>query len=175
MHFAFSSFFWGFFFILLGISLVLKIIFKIRIPVIKLFFATLLLSIGIRLALKSISPRILSNTVILETKNFDSEKFSPNYLIIFGKSELDLKKYAFTQNKLKKIKIINFAGKFNLNYDTNYPIKIKVNNIFSFSQLTEQNILILGKSKEHTSSYDPFMEHLDIEITVIFGDVSLNR
>ena len=111
----------------------------------------------------------------METKKFDFENFSPTYFIFFGKSELNLKKYAFTKNKLKKIKIVNFGGKFNLNYDTSYPIEIKVNNIFSFSQLTEQNILILGKSKEHTSSYDPFMEHLNVEITVIFGDVSLNR
>ena len=39
----------------------------------------------------------------------------------------------------------------------------------------KQNISILGKATEETVSYDPLMEHLDIEITVIFGEMSLNR
>lgn len=175
MHFAFSSFFWGFFFILLGISLILKIIFKMRINIIKLFIAVLVISIGVKLFLKSVSPKVLSNTVILETKHFSTDNFSPNYFILFGKGELNLNNYAFSKKKINRIKILNFGGKFNLNYNINYPIEIKVNNLFSFSQLTEQNINILGKASDKTSSYDPLMEHLDIEITVIFGKVTLNR
>ncbi len=172
MRIIFTPLFFGFFFILLGISIIVKIFFKTRIPVFRITIAFILLLIGLKLLSAAIPSLKISNLVIFEKKDFDKSVCLKNYYVIFGESKINLRNISFFGD-IKTIRIINFGSKAIVTYPDSYPIIVKVKNIFSDTSMPRRDLNIFGKDYLVTSVYDESRKYTKLFVTTIFGTTDL--
>ncbi len=85
MSFVFSSLFWGLIVILIGISIIVKAVFKIDIPVFRMVFAFLLIYWGVKIMFGDVFSRKSEGTVVFNEAKFNASSKNNEYNVIFGR------------------------------------------------------------------------------------------
>lgn len=164
----------GIFLVLAGISLILKIIFNIDLPVFRIVFALFLIYIGIRLlspgpAFKGIhwdKPTVLFSETYLKGIPEDGE-----YNIIFGKAVIDLQEETF--HETTHLEINTIFGNSTLLLNENQPVHIKAESAFGNAELPGNSTGAFGEVKYETPGIDPDSSILYVQSDVVFGNFEL--
>ncbi len=172
MNISYTSFFFGFLLIIIAFAFIVRIIFKIKIPVFKLILALIFLIVGFKLISYSIPALRTDNFAIFDKKNFKDYKYKNLYITTFSQTKLNLRNVSF-QNDISEITIINFGSDFTLYYDNNYPTKLKITNVLSHTETPKEDLNTFGKITIYTSTYDRMQKHLSIKVITIFGNTYL--
>ncbi len=171
--------FWGLFLILVGIALLLKVIFKIDIPVFKIVLASFFILLGIRILFGNFNLhrfKTSGNDALFSEIKVTSENFNyPEYNMIFGKGTFDLRDLDIQKTGTKYVKIdIVFGGvEIVLNQDT--PVKITTESVFAGGKLPDGNSTAFGTSTYISPNYDPVKPHLNMRIEMVFGGIDIKR
>jgi hypothetical protein len=140
----------GIFFLLLGLSILIKIIFKVEIPLFRIVGGMFLVYLGIKIILGTVSPHpdnwASNNTVIFSDDEFkvDSSRQdkSSKYNVIFGRGVIDLTK---TDPKPGSVVEINtIFGEGVVLYDPKVSLKIRANAVFSDTRMPNGNSVNFG-------------------------------
>ncbi|MCK4345403.1 MAG: hypothetical protein KAX05_08960 [Bacteroidales bacterium] len=171
-----SGLFFGLFLILLGFALIIKYVFDLDIPVVRILIALLLVFIGIRMLLgKSVFQRIHvnKNDVIFSESRFEGKDMNKNeYNVIFGKSVFDLRDL----DSIKLHRTIEFNTIFGatlVKINQELPVKIIAEGVFGSARLPGRTTAVFGKTEYTTKTFDPEKEYLLIKADVVFGDFEL--
>ena len=163
--------FLGILLILAGISIIIRIVFNIHIPVFKLFIALVLLYIGIRMLAGDFSPTRFhtgENAVIFGETNFKGLPKNQEYTIVFGQARIDLTQES-PLSETQNLKINTIFGSCELLILKEQPVRIKADAAFAEARLPGNKETAFGKvqyQKEPLNVQEPFM---DIEAHVVFG------
>ncbi len=162
MDFLWNGVFWGIVLLLFGISIIIKAIFNIDIPIFKFLLAFLFIFIGIKILVGDKIKPVQSNKDIL----FSSGEFSYSnedvreYNIIFGSGRIDLSNLeSLDKNKLIKINTIFGGGSLYLKKGA--PFRLKTSVAFGGINFPQGETIYVGKKD---SDY-----YVDIELNVVFG------
>jgi len=90
MNFLISGVFWGAMLVLLGISMIIKTVFKIDIPILRLIFALIIIYWGVKLLFGTSMKKSDENNVIFDNARITQVEDGGEYNVIFGKSVIDL-------------------------------------------------------------------------------------
>ena len=171
-----SGLFFGLFLILLGFALIIKYVFDLDIPVVRILIALLFVFIGIRMLLgKSVFQRIHvdDNDVIFSESRFEGKDMNKNeYNVIFGKSVFDLRDL----DSIKLHRTIEFNTIFGatlVKINQELPVKIIAEGVFGSARLPGRTTAVFGKTEYTTKTFDPEKEYLLIKADVVFGDFEL--
>ncbi|MGC8764518.1 MAG: hypothetical protein ACP5QT_01350 [Brevinematia bacterium] len=169
MDFLWNGIFWGVVLIIFGLSVILKAVFHIDIPVFRLFVAFIFIYIGVKIIIgdKIIKPKATERDVIFSEGEFkyNSEK-TKEYNIIFGSGKIDLSDVGeLTENKVIKINTIFGGGSLILKKNT--PFRLKTSVAFGGISFPEGEAIYFGEKELKQGEKSTYF--MDVELNVVFG------
>jgi predicted membrane protein len=176
MGFLFSGIFWGSILILLGISVIIRIVFNIHVPLVRIVFALILIYFGVRVLIGGSWCRSTcnTNTVLFSEVKTEFTKDSNEYNIIFGKGSVSFTDSALAANNRKiKVNTIFSAGEIKIN--PALPAIITVNSAFAGAKMPDGTIISFGKYIYKTKGFSENSPALRIDATVVFGGLEITE
>ena len=172
MGFVFSEAFWGIFLIVIGLTIVVKVVFGINIPLMRIILALLLIYIGVSILLGGSCARKSSPDVIFNESRIKVGEPAAKYDIVFGKGEIDL-----TALKVKpgitRIKVNTVFGSGTIKLRSDQPVKIKLSSAFAGAKLPDKNLVSFGEYTYRSPGLDEGRDYLYIEASVVFGELEI--
>ncbi len=172
MKIVFAAPFFILFLVIVGISFILKTVFKIRFPLFRTALGLFILLIIYKFIALKFPSIDVKNVIFFEERKFPSSNYFNSYYIFFGKTELDLQNITFYQD-IEKINILNFGGNLTFVYTDFYPTKLFVKNIFARTEMPNSDFSIIGSCVLKTSTLDERRKHLTVKIKTIFGSTKI--
>ena len=166
----------GILLILVGISIIIRIIFNIDIPVFKIFIALIFLYIGIRLLTGDFSMchvKSGENAIFFGETYFKGVPKDNEYTIVFGYAKIDLTE----ENNLletQKIKINTIFGGSELVIKESQPVRIKADAAFASARLPGNKETAFGTVNYESDGLNKEQGFFDIELGVVFGGFKVN-
>lgn len=171
--FLFSGFFWGIVLILLGLSLIIKVIFNINLPIFRIGFAVLIIYVGIKILVGGRLCCFDNNFPVFNDTSVELKDLKNNeYNVIFGKGVIDLSK-ASIQDKKIDIKINTVFGEGIVKINPELPIKIFVNSAFAEARMPDGNRISFGNYTYTSKTFKEDAKHLKINASVVFGSLKI--
>ncbi|HOT13452.1 MAG TPA: hypothetical protein PK252_01710 [Bacteroidales bacterium] len=173
-----SGMFWGLLLIVIGISLIIKIVFNIDFPIFRLIVAFIFIYIGIKIIVgKSFHPFSRHKTdteVVFGESSFDNIEPGKEYSVVFSKGVIDLRGVQ-AKREGGKVKISTVFGSSVVIVDKSFPVKINVDAVFSGAHLPNGNSTSFGTTIYESDSLDVNNPYLEIKADVVFGDLKIEE
>ena len=168
--------FWGLFLIFVGLALIIKFVFDLDIPVLRIALAVFLIMIGIRLLLRNrwdwrMSPNE-SEVIFRETTFQGSDMDRSEYNVIFGQAVFDLTDLDST-NLPKTIRINTIFGESQVKVNEEMPLLISGDAVFAGAKLSSDNSTVFGELSFKSRTFEQQSHYLHIKSDVIFGAFEL--
>ena len=164
--------FWGLFFILVGLALILKFVFDLDIPVMRIALALFLILLGIRLLLRNQWDFAFSNRaedIIFREATIPGRNISDTeYNVIFGKALFDLTDID-SVNLPGTLHINTVFGSTTVKVNADLPLRISGDAVFAGAKLSGDNATVFGELAHTSRSYQAGKDHLHIKSEVIFS------
>jgi hypothetical protein len=171
-----SGLFFGLFLILIGFALIIKYVFDLDIPVVRIIIALFFIFIGIRMIVgRSVFYRIHTdeNNVIFNESSFEGKDLDKNeYNTIFGKSVFDLRNLDSTQLN-RTIELNTIFGSTLVKINQDLPLKVVAEAVFGAARLPSGDTAVFGKKVYTTRAFDQGKDYLVIKADVVFGSFEL--
>jgi predicted membrane protein len=176
MGFIFSGVFWGSILILLGLSVIIRIVFNVHVPLFRIVFALIIIYFGIRILVGGSWCRgnCNSNTVFFSDTKAEFAKDSKEYNIFFGKGIVDLTDSSLALQK-KKIKVTTVFGSGEIRISPEVPAIVRVTSAFAGAKMPDGNIISFGEYIYKTKSYSDKSDHVRIDAKVVFGSLEISE
>lgn len=167
--------FWGIFLMLIGLGLIIKVIFKIDIPLVKFFIGFVFIYLGIKLFVgrdfSLFSNNKGENMIMFEKKTVADLDNGMDYNVIFGKGVIDLTKL---DSEVKEVKLNTIFGTSNVIVSDSIPFKIQSTAAFAGATMPDGNTNTFG-----TMIYENFdtvnNNLLFIESNTVFGRIIFKK
>jgi|WetSurMetagenome_2_1015567.scaffolds.fasta_scaffold00046_49 predicted membrane protein len=174
MGFLFSGIFWGSVLILLGISVIIRIVFNVHVPLLRIMFALVLIYLGIRVLVGGAWCRWegKNGTVMFSDVKTELVGDSSEYNIIFGKGVIGLNDSALAE-KGKKIKVNTIFGAGELRVDPSVPAIIKVTAAFGGARMPDGNMISFGEYVYKTKAFSDSAKAIRVDAAVVFGGLEI--
>ncbi len=168
MSFISSGMFWGVVIILFGLSIILREVFHIHIPFVKILIGLLLVYWGVKMIAGGFMKSGTRNAAVFGASEMQYDARHDDYDIVFGSGTIDLFKMEVpTQNRKVEVNVVFGNGTLIIN--DSIPMKIEMNSVFGASVLEDKRINAFGTSNNTTSAYIEGQPHVLLETNVVFG------
>lgn len=172
-----SSMFWGILLIVIGLSLVIKIVFNVEFPIFKILIAFVFLYIGLRILLgHSVRPFNEHRTetdVVFGESNFSKIDNDKEYNVVFSKGTFDLRNVELNAEGSTRVKINTVFGGSKVILNSAIPTRIKVDAVFAGANMPNGNSAAFGSTIYMSDSLDMTKPFLDIKADVVFGGLQV--
>ena len=173
-----SSIFWGIILILIGLSLILKVVFHVDFPFFKFLFAFFLIYLGIRIFIGK-DFRLFSDagdeqTVIFSQRTITRVESGKEYNVIFGNGIYDLRNFEYSQDEEVSIKMNTVFGNSEVLIGDSIPLEIKAHTVFAGSKMPDGNTTAFGESEYSNKGYNQ-PPVLRIEANTVFGGFQVKK
>lgn len=163
-----SAVFWGVIIILLGLSIILKEVFHVHIPFVRVIFGLLFIFWGVKMIAGGFWKSSSRNTAVFSETNINYEDTKREYSIVFGSGTIDLFKMEIPQQN-KKIEVNVVFGSGTLVINDSIPMKIEMNSVFGSSVISDKRVNALGKTYDTTTAFKEGEPYILLETNVVFG------
>jgi predicted membrane protein len=172
-----SSLFWGILLIVIGLSLVIKIVFNIDFPIFKIIIAFIFIYIGIRIMVGSsfrpFGEHKTESDVIFGESHFKNAQHGRDYNVVFSKGNFDLRDIKLNETGPTYVKINTVFGASEVIIRREMPVRIKVDAAFAGAQLPNGNSAAFGSTIYTSDSLDLSKPYLDIKADIAFGGLNV--
>jgi hypothetical protein len=166
------SIFIGALLVLFGVSLILKVVFNIDIPLARIIIGLFLVYLGIRLFIGRdfglFAHHESESTVVFGQKTFSKIPDEGEYVVVFGKGIIDLRNIDPADSQKIRIRLNTVFGSSDVLYNDSIPIKIKATAAFAGVKLPNGNTESFGTFEIKTAQSDE-MPPITIESNTVFG------
>lgn len=167
-----SGMFWGVLLILLGISIILKVLFNITIPIFRIAFALLLIYLGVKILTGGFGIERKKNTVLFNDSKIEYTESSDEYNVLFGKGVVNLSNVSL-EKKTVEVKVNTVFAEGTIRINPALPTKILVNSAFAGARMPDGNVISFGNYTYKTKSFKENENYLKIEANVVFGSLKV--
>jgi predicted membrane protein len=172
-----SGLFWGLLLIILGLSLILKVVFNIDFPVMKLLIAFFFIYLGIKVLFGNFGFSFFKSgphDVAFGEGSF-KEIIQPakEYNVVFGKGNFDFRNVQLPDSGEVNVKIATVFGASEILLNSKTPVKIKADAAFAGTKLPNGNSAVFGSVVYQSENYDELKPHLVLKTEVVFGGVDI--
>jgi predicted membrane protein len=173
MSFLSSAAFWGVIIVLIGLSIILREVFHINIPFVRVIFGVLLIYWGVKIISGGFGKgRWIRNNVMFSEAKMGYDGDQRDYNIVFGNGVIDLFKMD-TPTENKKIDVSVVFGHGNLILNDSIPMKVKMTAVFGSAEAPGKTANGFGESTFTTSAYNENSPHIVVDATTVFGKTEI--
>ena len=169
-----SGLFWGIVLIIVGLSLIIKVVFKIDFPIFKVLAAFLFIYLGIKILLGNFSFTGFhpgQNDVVFGESSFVHERTLPSQQnVLFGKGTIDLRNIS-ADGFPAQMTVNTVFGNSIILLNKNIPVKVFVDAAFAGVSLPDGNSVAFGSSHYQTPAFAEGKPFLKIKADAVFGSV----
>lgn len=166
--------FLGLMLILMGSSLIIKIVFDIDLPLAKIFIAGILIYIGVRILIGHkgdiFRPVHTENTIIFSQGTVSAPEDGREYSVIFGQCDFDLASLPDTLQHPCRIRINTIFGSSKLLNYRHLPLRIVSDAAFANVVLPDGRKTVFGSSVFQSDTFDLQKPYVELEINTVFGE-----
>lgn len=163
--------------ILLGVSALIKVLFDIDIPLLKIAFAGLFIYLGIRIltgnSFSFSREKLDENLVIFGERTITSFEDGKEYNTIFGSAIYDFNYILPDSGTHTQIKVNTIFGSSKIRLNRNLKVKVKSNTIFGGTALPNGDQAAFGSSEYNDFTSADSSATLTIESNTIFGGLKV--
>ena len=163
--------------ILIGLALIIRFVFNVDFPVIKVLIAMFFIYLGIRILFGSFGMFRFEtgpDDVIFNEREFVRPEHNKEYNIVFGKGNFDFTDVDLSEGNVN-VKIGTVFGATEIRIDPDMPVKIVADAVFAGAELPDGNTAVFGSSSYESESFRQDSNHLKIKLDVVFGGVEIKR
>ena len=167
--------FWGFLLILIGFSLIFKIVFNVDFPLFKVLIAFVFIFIGLRILLGGsgiFHGKKDANDVIFGERRYSSFDDKKEYNVVFGKGVYDFRNINL-EGGTAKIRISTVFGSSEIRLRRDIPVRIRVDAAFAGVELPNGNSAVLGNTVYESPGLNRDQSFLDIKLEAVFAGVEV--
>lgn len=174
-----SGLFWGLLLIVLGLSLVLKVVLNIDFPVVKVLIAFFFIYLGVKILVSNTGVKAFKSgpqDVAFGEANF-KEIIHPEreYHVVFGKGNFDFRNVVLPDSGYVETKVSTVFGGSEIILNQNTPVRIKADAAFSGTQLPNGNSAVFGTVNYESENFDEMKPYLLLKTEVVFGGIDIRR
>ena len=173
MGIFFSAVVWGAFFVLLGLSVFIKHIFNLDIPVIRFFFAFFLIYLGVQIILGGFRKEDKAQAVVCGEGKMAPDR-EGHYNVVFGKGVIDLTALEIKDQDVH-LEANTVFGSSEVKISGSVPTLIKANAAFGNAQLPDGNAATVGTYLYKNKAYREGKPCLTLNLSVVFGEVKVTE
>jgi len=165
------SLFWGLLLVILGLSLIFRIVFNIDFPLFKIFIAFVLIYFGVKMLFGSFNgPKFETKEteVVFNEKQYANPESNRDYSVVFGKGVYDFRDFDLKGEK-QRVKISTVFGATVIKISKTMPVRIKVESAFAGTDLPDGNSAVFGSTTYTSPGFDSEKPYLDLKLEVVFG------
>lgn len=172
MGFLSTGIFWGAVLVLMGLSVLLKAVFNIDIPIFRVLVGLFFIYFGVQivwgtgLGHKPPCPNVTTQGKVDEGKG-------PDYNVIFGQGVINLTGVEI-KDKNVELKANTLFGSSTVRLKKDIPALVKASSAFGNARLPGGNSTAMGTLYYKTPSYQEDKPHLTLELSVVFGESTLS-
>lgn len=160
--------FYGVLLILLGILLLVRYLFKIKIPILFISVAIILVFVGVSFFINSPGTGSENNIVFSKNKTISSVKPGSEYSFVFGSGTIDLTK-AHPQKAEDKIKINSVFSNGVIKVNPQTPLIVRTHSLFSVTETPNNDLIYLGNTNYQSKNFKKDAKYIEVEAKVLFG------
>lgn len=165
-----QSLIWGTILILLGISLVLKSLFRITIPLVRPFLGCVMIYLGLTIMMDPFHQTADKRTVIFAKSNLVAQDHVHTYNTTFGSSTVDLTTFK-QSTEPQHVTINTVLGATEIILNPALVTKITVNAISARAELPDETLVSFGRNIYRSS--DAQEPELIVDINAVLANVSV--
>jgi hypothetical protein len=170
--------FWGVFFILVGLNILLKTFFHFDLPFFKVAFGLLIIFMGISVMFPSkwhdeFGAKTDGHATMFARQEIGGAAVPHEHSVVFGSAKIDLTKLEV--NETVKIKVDTVFGSTEIKIDPMKPLKISGNSAFGGIQMPDGNSTAFGAINYRTDSYKEGQPYISLEVNTVFGGTEINK
>jgi predicted membrane protein len=175
MGFLFSGIFWGAILILLGLTLILKVLFHVDIPLFRIIFAFILIYLGVRLLVgSSLFGKCNSGNAVFRDTKVSTEFLSNDYDVVFGKANIDASGPLKNQSgEILKLDVVFGGAQIKISRDV--PTIIKASSVFGNVQFPDGSNVSFGDGIYKNAAFSDTTAYRRLEVDVVFGGVEVKE
>ena len=167
----------GLFLILLGVSMVLNTLFKIDFPLMRMFFACLIVYWGVKVLIGPSKLEINTDTpnaALFSSKTFRHQDGAQEYSVVFSKGRVDLTKVDLSKGDVE-VEVNTVFGDTQIEIGKDTPFVIEAKSVFAESRMPDENLNILGSVRYRTEDAKNAPHLLKIKVHTVFGSFKVLR
>lgn len=172
-----ATLFWGILFIIVGLSLVLKIIFHIDFSIFRVIVAFFLIYLGIRLYIGkdfSLFPDTdKDNQMVFSEKTIKTVESGKEYNVIFGGAKFDLHDMQIPDSSTIHIKINTIFGGSQIVLNPDIPVHVNSSTVFAGTKMPDGNTSAFGSLNYESDTVKKGRPRLIIETATVFGGLHI--
>jgi predicted membrane protein len=173
MGFLTSGVFWGAIIILFGLSILLKEILHVHIPLTRIIFGIILLYIGIKVIAGGFG-RSSHGQTVFGSSTSEYKSGQKEYNIIFGSGVVDLSKMnTLIQNE--KIEVNTIFGSGVIRVNDKLPLEIRGTAAFGNVVMQNKDASGFGEVYYTSPAYQQGQPHLTIHANAVFGKLTIEN
>jgi predicted membrane protein len=175
-----TNLFWGILLIVIGGSLILKIVFNWDFSIFRVIVAFVLIYLGIRLFVGK-DFNLFSHTdrddqVVFSEKTIHTIGHGKEYNVVFGSAKFDLTDMAIPDSSAAiHVKINTVFGGTWISIDPKIPFQVQSNTVFGGTQMPNNNSAAFGSLTYETDSAARIKPRLIIEANTVFGGLAIKK
>jgi len=169
-----GAIFWGSILLLIGLTMIVNVIFKVDLPVARIVLAVVLIFIAVKL-LFGRHIRVFNH----ESKQCNEyyytgdNKKHQEYNAVFSKGHVDLRTVQLESNEPTHVLIHNVFGSTDVLMSKDVPFRITSNTAFASVNIPNGNEVVVGTANYQSDSLDTSKPYLDVKMDVVFGNVKV--
>lgn len=167
MGFLFTGLFWGGILVLIGLSVILKAVFHIHFPVVRVIFGLIVIYFGVRLLMGGGWCRMSSNTVMFEESNVVMTGKHDEYSVVFGKATVDAAGDVTPADR--RIRVNTVFGQSTIRINSSIPTLVKVSSAFAGARLPDGNLISFGEYTYRNAACRNAEPLRRVHVNVVFG------
>jgi predicted membrane protein len=173
MGFLFSEAFWGVFIIIIGVSIVLKSVFGINLPIVKTAFAILLIYAGISMLAGGNKWYFKSDhNISFGNSKIKVDSLQKEYNIIFGSGVIDLTDLPLQEGR-NRAKINTIFGSGVIQVHPDIPVVVRGDAVFASARFPDGRNTSFGDFTYRSPQFKEDGKYLEVEADVIFGSLEI--
>ncbi len=168
------GFFWGVLLIVIGLSIIFKVVFGVSILRVAIAIAFILLGIRILIGKPTLSRNESDSDVLFSNRIYtEFPTTNTEYSTVFSKSVYNFGDAAIPTDKILKLEFNTVFGDSQIILPEGLPVRIKGEAVFGAVKLPNGNAAAFG-SADYVSEHDSALSHfVQIEANAVFGNIDI--
>jgi predicted membrane protein len=172
MCFLFSGLFWGCVLILLGLSVIIRVVFHVHIPVFRIVVALVFIYLGVKILAGGFGCRMREHGAFFGHSKVNYSGQIQEQNVIFGSSQIDATG-PLAPGENKTLRINTVMGSSVIRISRNVPTAIKISTAFSSVRTPDGSQAAFGESVYRNKAAEGAEAVRNIVLHVVFGAVDV--
>ena len=165
--------FWGSLLVLIGLTIIINVVFRINIPIPRIIFAFVLIFLGIKLLLGKHISVLGHESQNIQTHVVTTDKNQHEYNVVFSKDSKDLRTISFASGEPVKVHINTVFGQCDVHVSNDIPLRITSNTAFASVNMPDGNSIVVGSTNYKNAAFDSTKPYIDLKLDIVFANVRL--